>query len=74
MLDEKVDPMQGAPQSRGIVLEKVGVESKQPNRPPYASALATAADQERQIDHGLFAPETVRLILLMNMMRLSLKE
>ena len=30
-LDEKVDPMQGAPQSRGIVLEKVGVESKQPN-------------------------------------------
>jgi small subunit ribosomal protein S12 len=31
MLDEKVDPMQGAPQSRGIVLEKVGVESKQPN-------------------------------------------
>src|SRR5208337_1641262 len=31
MLDEKVDPMQGAPQARGIVLEKVGVESKQPN-------------------------------------------
>jgi len=30
-LDEKVDPLQGAPQSRGIVLEKVGVESKQPN-------------------------------------------
>lgn len=31
MLDEKVDPLQGAPQARGIVLEKVGVESKQPN-------------------------------------------
>src|SRR3990170_368148 len=30
-LDEKVDPLQGAPQARGIVLEKVGVESKQPN-------------------------------------------
>jgi small subunit ribosomal protein S12 len=30
-LDEKVDPLQGAPMSRGIVLEKVGVESKQPN-------------------------------------------
>ena len=30
-LDLKVDPMQGAPMSRGIVLEKVGVESKQPN-------------------------------------------
>jgi small subunit ribosomal protein S12 len=30
-LDEKVDPLQGAPMARGIVLEKVGVESKQPN-------------------------------------------
>ena len=30
-LDLKVDPMAGAPMSRGIVLEKVGVESKQPN-------------------------------------------
>ena len=30
-LDEKVDPLQGAPMSRGIVLEKVGIESKQPN-------------------------------------------
>lgn len=30
-LDEKVDPLQGSPQARGIVLEKVGVESKQPN-------------------------------------------
>jgi small subunit ribosomal protein S12 len=30
-LDEKADPLEGAPQARGIVLEKVGVESKQPN-------------------------------------------
>ena len=30
-LDQKVDPMEGAPMARGIVLEKVGVESKQPN-------------------------------------------
>ena len=30
-LDLKVDPMAGAPMSRGIVLEKVGVESNQPN-------------------------------------------
>jgi small subunit ribosomal protein S12 len=30
-LDVKADPLQGAPMSRGIVLEKVGVESKQPN-------------------------------------------
>ncbi len=31
MLDEKADPLGGSPQARGIVLEKVGVESKQPN-------------------------------------------
>jgi len=30
-LDIKSDPMAGAPLARGIVLEKVGVESKQPN-------------------------------------------
>ncbi len=30
-LEVKSDPLQGAPMARGIVLEKVGVESKQPN-------------------------------------------
>ncbi|PSN86319.1 30S ribosomal protein S12 [Candidatus Marsarchaeota G2 archaeon ECH_B_SAG-F08] len=30
-LKKKVDPLMGAPQARGIVLEKVGVESRQPN-------------------------------------------
>jgi len=30
-LDRKANPMGGAPQARGIVLEKVGVEAKQPN-------------------------------------------
>ncbi len=30
-LDEKADPLGGSPQARGIVLEKVGIESKQPN-------------------------------------------
>ena len=30
-LDKKSDPLSGSPQARGIVLEKVGVESKQPN-------------------------------------------
>jgi len=30
-LDVKADPLKGAPMARGIVLEKVGVESKQPN-------------------------------------------
>jgi small subunit ribosomal protein S12 len=30
-LDYKADPLEGSPQARGIVLEKVGIESKQPN-------------------------------------------
>ncbi|NWG09128.1 MAG: 30S ribosomal protein S12 [Nitrososphaerales archaeon] len=31
MLDKKADPLVGSPQAKAIVLEKVGVESKQPN-------------------------------------------
>lgn len=30
-LRERYDPLEGAPMARGIVLEKVGVESRQPN-------------------------------------------
>ncbi|MCU0799398.1 MAG: 30S ribosomal protein S12 [Candidatus Thermoplasmatota archaeon] len=30
-LKEKSDPLQGSAQARGIVLEKVGIEAKQPN-------------------------------------------
>src|SRR3989337_2350770 len=30
-LDKKANPFGGSPQARGIVLEKVGVEAKQPN-------------------------------------------
>jgi small subunit ribosomal protein S12 len=30
-LKEKVDPLEGAPQARGIVLEKVGIPCRQPN-------------------------------------------
>ena len=30
-LKEKHDPLEGAPQADGIVLEKVGIEAKQPN-------------------------------------------
>ncbi len=30
-LKEKADPLEGAPQGRGIVIEKVGIEAKQPN-------------------------------------------
>ena len=30
-LKEKSDPLEGAPQGKGIVLEKVAIEAKQPN-------------------------------------------
>ena len=30
-LKEKVDPLEGAPMARGIVIQKVGIESRQPN-------------------------------------------
>ncbi|MEM2870087.1 MAG: 30S ribosomal protein S12 [Thermoplasmata archaeon] len=30
-LKERSDPLEGTPQARGIVLEKVGIEAKQPN-------------------------------------------
>lgn len=30
-LNVKADPLEGAPMARGIVLEKVGIESRQPN-------------------------------------------
>ncbi len=30
-LKEKSDPLEGAPQARGIVLEKIGIEARQPN-------------------------------------------
>ena len=31
MLDKKANPLEGAPQAKAIVLENVGIESKQPN-------------------------------------------
>jgi small subunit ribosomal protein S12 len=30
-LKKKSDPLEGAPQARGIVIEKIGIEAKQPN-------------------------------------------
>ena len=30
-LKQRFDPLEGSPQARGIVIEKVGVEAKQPN-------------------------------------------
>ena len=31
MIKKKTDPLEAAPMARGIVLEKIGIESKQPN-------------------------------------------
>ncbi|MEM3630507.1 MAG: 30S ribosomal protein S12, partial [Nitrososphaerota archaeon] len=31
MLKYKTDPLEGAPMARGIVIQKVGIESRQPN-------------------------------------------
>jgi len=41
-LDKKADPLEGAPAARGIVVEKYGVESKQPN-----SALRKCVSKRR---------------------------
>ncbi|MCI2413530.1 MAG: 30S ribosomal protein S12, partial [Cuniculiplasma sp.] len=30
-LKKKSDPLEGSPQARGIVIEKIGIEAKQPN-------------------------------------------
>ena len=50
MLDEKADPLEGAPQARGIVLEKVGIESKQPNS---AIRKCVAPDTNIALDGGV---------------------
>src|SRR5438552_13097907 len=43
-LDVKADPFEGSPQARGIVLEKVGIESKQPN-----SAIRKCVSPDTQV-------------------------
>lgn len=43
-LKEKHDPLEGAPQAKGIVLEKVGVEAKQPN-----SAIRKCVSPDTQV-------------------------
>ena len=43
-LREKSDPLEGSAQARGIVLEKVGIEAKQPN-----SAIRKCVKNGRQI-------------------------
>lgn len=53
-LDEKADPLEGSPQGRGIVLEKVGVEAKQPNSAIRKCARIQVIKNGRQVT--AFAP------------------
>jgi len=53
-LDEKADPIEGSPQGRGIVLEKVGVEAKQPNSAIRKCVRVQIIKNSRQVT--AFAP------------------
>ncbi len=56
-LDEKADPLEGAPQAKGIVLEKVGVEAKQPN-----SAIRKCI--RIQLIKNLFQPAAIKNVAI----------
>ena len=53
MLDKRADPLEGSPQARGIVLEKVGVESKQPNS---AIRKCVSRDTKVLLENGEYLP------------------
>jgi small subunit ribosomal protein S12 len=53
-LDEKADPIEGSPQGKGIVLEKVGVEAKQPNSAIRKCVRVQIIKNSRQVT--AFAP------------------
>ncbi|MEE9600968.1 MAG: 30S ribosomal protein S12 [Thermoplasmata archaeon] len=53
-LREKSDPLEGAAQARGIVIEKVGIEAKQPNSAIRKCVKAQLIKNGRQIT--AFAP------------------
>src|SRR5215831_5743280 len=66
-LDYKADPLEGAPQARGIVLEKVGVESKQPNsaiRKCVASDTRVLLDRNNYVTMGDIPETSDRLVFL----------
>jgi len=48
-LKEKVDPMEGAPQARGIVLEKRQLEAKQPNSAMRKAVRVQLSKNSKQI-------------------------
>ena len=53
-LAEKADPLEGAPMARGIVLEKIGIEARQPNSGIRKAVRVQLIKNGRQIT--AFAP------------------
>jgi hypothetical protein len=51
-LDVKADPLEGAPQARGIVIEKVGIEAKTAKL-SHKEMCQGPAHKERKTDHRL---------------------
>ncbi len=53
-LKKKSDPLEGSPQARGIVIEKIGIEAKQPNSAIRKCVKVQLIKNGRQI--SAFAP------------------
>jgi small subunit ribosomal protein S12 len=53
-LKEKADPLEGSPQAKGLVLEKVGIEAKQPNSAIRKCVRVQLVKSGRQVT--VFAP------------------
>jgi len=61
-LDKKADPLEGAPQAKGIVLDKYGVGSKQPNSALRKCVRVQLVKNGRSI--GAFVPSDGGLLYI----------
>ena len=61
-LDEKADPLEGASQAKGIVLEKVEIEAKQPNSAMRKCARVQLTKNGRQITAFLPGDGATKLV------------
>ena len=61
-LDKKADPLEGSPAARGIVVEKYGVESKQPNSALRKCVRVRLTKNGKQI--GAFVPHDGGLLYI----------
>ena len=61
-LDKKADPLEGAPAARGIVVEKYGVESKQPNSALRKCVRVRLTKNGKQV--GAFVPHDGGLLYI----------